>query len=316
MNLPAAKLDAILTRHAALVFRLGENPPTAETIELSRELSQLQPIVAAIEELRATEAQLAGTEAMLAEPAIDPEMRELALAERAELMARLDDLRQSVRLMLLPKDEADEKGAILEVRAGTGGDEAALFAGDLFRMYARYAASKGWSFEVLSQAEGSVGGVKEAIAEVRGRGAYARLRFESGVHRVQRVPETEASGRIHTSAATVAVLPEAEDLDMALDETELRIDTMRASGAGGQHVNKTESAIRITHIPSGHRGLRPGRTLAASQPGEGARDPCARGFTTSSARAATTNAPRAGAARSAPATARNASGPIISRKGA
>ncbi|SEC99502.1 peptide chain release factor 1 [Rhizobiales bacterium GAS191] len=250
MKLPAAKLDAILTRHAALVFRLAENPPTAETIELSRELSQLGPIVAAIEELRATEGQLAGTEAMLAEPAIDAEMRELALTERQELTARLETQQQDTQLMLLPKDAADEKGAILEVRAGTGGDEAALFAGDLFRMYARYAALRGWSFEVLSQAEGSVGGFKEVIAEVRGRGAYARLRYESGVHRVQRVPDTEASGRIHTSAATVAVLPEAEDLDMVLDESELRIDTMRASGAGGQHVNKTESAIRITHIPS------------------------------------------------------------------
>ncbi|MBV9977592.1 MAG: peptide chain release factor 1 [Hyphomicrobiales bacterium] len=251
MNLPAPKLDAILARHAALVFRLAENPPTAETIELSRELSQLQPIVAAIENLRLTEDQLAGTEAMLAESGIDPEMRELAVAERAELTSRLDEARRDIRVMLLPKDEADEKGAILEVRAGTGGDEAALFAGALFRMYARYAASKGWTFEALSQTEGSVGGVKEAIAEVRGRGAYARLRFESGVHRVQRVPETEASGRIHTSAATVAVLPEAEDLDMALDDSELRIDTMRASGAGGQHVNKTESAIRVTHIPTG-----------------------------------------------------------------
>ncbi|MBV8426848.1 MAG: peptide chain release factor 1 [Hyphomicrobiales bacterium] len=251
MNLPVTKLDAILARHAALVFRLAENPPTAETIELSRELSQLQPIVAAIDQLRATEAQLAGTESMLAEPAIDPEMRELALAEKAELAARLDESRQGIRLMLLPKDDADEKGAILEVRAGTGGDEAALFAGDLFRMYARYAGSKGWTFEVLSQTEGAVGGVKEAIAEVRGRGAYARLRFESGVHRVQRIPATEASGRIHTSAATVAVLPQAEELEMALDEAELRVDTMRASGAGGQHVNKTESAIRITHIPTG-----------------------------------------------------------------
>jgi peptide chain release factor 1 len=251
MNLPTAKLDAILTRQAALVFRLTENPPTAQAIDLSRELSQLGPIVAAIEELRRTEAQLAGIEAMLAEPTTDAEMRELASAERSELAARIEKLQREVRLMLLPKDAADEKGAILEVRAGTGGDEAALFAGDLFRMYARYAALKGWSFEVLSQAEGSVGGVKEAIAEVRGRGAYARLRFESGVHRVQRVPDTEASGRIHTSAATVAVLPEAEDVDMALDESELRVDTMRASGAGGQHVNKTESAIRIMHIPSG-----------------------------------------------------------------
>jgi peptide chain release factor 1 len=251
MNLPAQKLDAILTRQAALVYRLGQNPPTAESIDLSRELSQLGPIVASIEELRATEAQLAGIEAMLAEPAIDAEMRELAAAERGELTLRLETLQKDIRLMLLPKDAADEKGAILEVRAGTGGDEAALFAGDLFRMYARYAALKGWSFEVLSQAEGSVGGFKEAIAEIRGRGAYARLRYESGVHRVQRVPDTEASGRIHTSAATVAVLPEAEDVDMALDEGDLRVDTMRASGAGGQHVNKTESAIRITHIPTG-----------------------------------------------------------------
>jgi peptide chain release factor 1 len=250
MNLPAAKLDAILARQAALVFRLSQNPPSAEAVDLSRELSQLNPVVAAIEELQGTEKQLSGVEAMLAEPAIDAEMRELASAERAELTARLEGLEQEVRLMLLPKDAADEKGAILEVRAGTGGDEAALFAGDLFRMYARYAALKGWSFEVLSQAEGSVGGFKEAIAEIRGRGAYARLRYESGVHRVQRVPDTEASGRIHTSAATVAVLPEAEDVDMALDESELRVDTMRASGAGGQHVNKTESAIRITHVPT------------------------------------------------------------------
>ena len=251
MNLPAAKLDAILARQAALIFRLGQNPPNTESVELSRELSQLGPVVASIEELRGTEEQLAGVDAMLAEPAIDAEMRELAAAERAELGARLETLEKQVRLMLLPKDAADEKGAILEVRAGTGGDEAALFAGDLFRMYARYAALKGWTFEVISQAEGTVGGFKEAIAEIRGRGAYARLRYESGVHRVQRVPDTEASGRIHTSAATVAVLPEAEDVDMAVDDSELRIDTMRASGAGGQHVNKTDSAIRITHIPSG-----------------------------------------------------------------
>jgi peptide chain release factor 1 len=251
MNLPAAKLDAILARQASLVFRLAQSLPAAETVGLSRELSQLNPVVAAIQELRVTETQLAGVDAMLAEPAIDAEMRELAAAERAELTARLEGLEKDVRLMLLPKDAADEKGAILEVRAGTGGDEAALFAGDFFRMYARYAALKGWTFEVLSQAEGSVGGFKEAIAEIRGRGAYARLRFESGVHRVQRVPDTEASGRIHTSAATVAVLPEAEDVDMTLDESELRVDTMRASGAGGQHVNKTESAIRITHEPSG-----------------------------------------------------------------
>ena len=273
MNLPAQKLDAILARQASLVFRLGQNLPAAETVELSRELSQLTPIVATIEELRGAQAQLSGVEAMLADASTDAEMRELASAERTELTARLANLEKEVRLMLLPKDAADEKGAILEVRAGTGGDEAALFAGDLFRMYARYAALKGWSFEVLSQAEGSVGGFKEAIAEIRGRGAYARLRYESGVHRVQRVPDTEASGRIHTSAATVAVLPEAEDVDMALDESELRVDTMRASGAGGQHVNKTE--IGDPHHPRAerHRGLRPGRALAAPQPGEGPGDP-------------------------------------------
>ena len=250
-QLAPARLDAILARQASLIHRLADGGSSPQTIELSRELAQLNPVVAAIEELRAAQAQLADAEAMLAEPAIDSELRGLALAERDELIMKIGALERELRVMLLPKDAADEKGAILEVRAGTGGDEAALFAGDLFRMYARYAALKGWTFEVLSQAEGAVGGFKEAIAEVRGRGAYARLRYESGVHRVQRVPDTEASGRIHTSAATVAVLPEAEDVDLALDESELRIDTMRASGAGGQHVNKTESAVRITHIPSG-----------------------------------------------------------------
>jgi peptide chain release factor 1 len=250
-NLAPARLDAILARQALLIHRLADGSSSPQTIELSRELAQLNPVVAAIEELRSAQTQLAGTEAMLADPAIDSEMRGLALAERDELTMKIGQLERKLRVMLLPKDAADEKGAILEVRAGTGGDEAGLFAGDLFRMYARYAALKGWTFEVLSQAEGAVGGFKEAIAEVRGRGAYARLRYESGVHRVQRVPDTEASGRIHTSAATVAVLPEAEDVDLALDESELRVDTMRASGAGGQHVNKTESAVRITHVPSG-----------------------------------------------------------------
>jgi len=250
-QLAPARLDAILARQASLIHRLADGGSSPQTIELSRELAQLNPVVAAIEELRAAQAELADAEAMLAEPAIDSELRGLALAERDELIMKIGALERELRVMLLPKDAADEKGAILEVRAGTGGDEAALFAGDLFRMYARYAALKGWTFEVLSQAEGAVGGFKEAIAEVRGRGAYARLRYESGVHRVQRVPDTEASGRIHTSAATVAVLPEAEDVDLALDESELRIDTMRASGAGGQHVNKTESAVRITHVPSG-----------------------------------------------------------------
>jgi peptide chain release factor 1 len=178
-------------------------------------------------------------------------MKSIAQAEREELAAKRAKLEHEIRLALLPKDAMDERNVILEIRAGTGGDEAALFAGDLFRMYERYAAKQGWKVEVLSESPGTMGGYKEIIAEIRGRGAFAKLKFESGVHRVQRVPQTEGSGRIHTSTATVAVLPEAEDVDIALNEADLKIDTMRAGGAGGQHVNKTESAVRITHIPTG-----------------------------------------------------------------
>ena len=178
-------------------------------------------------------------------------MRELAEQERREVEGRLPDLERQVRLLLLPKDADDEKSAILEIRAGTGGDEAALFAGDLFRMYQRYADLKGWRCEVLSLSESDLGGLKEVVADISGQGVFARLKYEAGVHRVQRVPVTEGSGRIHTSAATVAVLPEAEDVDIAIDDKDLRIDVYRASGAGGQHVNRTESAVRITHLPSG-----------------------------------------------------------------
>jgi peptide chain release factor 1 len=178
-------------------------------------------------------------------------MRALAEAEQPDAVEAVQRAMQELRLLLLPKDEADEKSAILEVRAGTGGDEAALFAGDLFRMYARYAELKGWRVEVISESPGTAGGYKEVVAEIKGRGVFARLKFESGVHRVQRVPDTETQGRIHTSAATVAVLPEAEDVDIAVNDADLKVDTMRAQGAGGQHVNKTESAIRITHLPSG-----------------------------------------------------------------
>jgi peptide chain release factor 1 len=178
-------------------------------------------------------------------------MRKLADAEKPALQARRDKLEKQIQLALIPKDAMDDHNAILEIRAGTGGDEAALFAGDLFRMYERYAAQQGWKTEILSISEGSKGGFKEIVAEVRGRGVFAKLKFESGVHRVQRVPDTEASGRIHTSAATVAVLPEVEEVDIKINEDDLKIDTMRAQGAGGQHVNKTESAIRITHLPSG-----------------------------------------------------------------
>ncbi len=188
---------------------------------------------------------------MIDDPKTDPEMRKLAEAEKPALQARREHLEKQIGLALIPKDAMDDHNAILEIRAGTGGDEAALFAGDLFRMYERYAATQGWKVEILSISEGTKGGFKEIVAEVRGRGVFAKLKFESGVHRVQRVPDTEASGRIHTSAATVAVLPEVEDVDIDINEKDLKIDTMRAQGAGGQHVNKTESAIRITHIPSG-----------------------------------------------------------------
>jgi peptide chain release factor 1 len=208
-------------------------------------------VVEAIKAYRAVTAEIADLEALVADPATDAEMRKLADAEKPALQARKDKLERQIQLALIPKDAMDDHNAILEIRAGTGGDEAALFAGDLFRMYERYAAQQGWKTEILSMSEGTKGGFKEIVAEVRGRGVFAKLKFESGVHRVQRVPDTEASGRIHTSAATVAVLPEVEDVDVDINEADLKIDTMRAQGAGGQHVNKTESAIRITHLPSG-----------------------------------------------------------------
>ena len=208
-------------------------------------------MIEAIKAYRAVTAEIADLEALAADAATDAEMRKLADAEKPALQARRDKLEQQIQLALIPKDAMDDHNAILEIRAGTGGDEAALFAGDLFRMYERYAAQQGWKTEILSISEGSKGGFKEIVAEVRGRGVFAKLKFESGVHRVQRVPDTEASGRIHTSAATVAVLPEVEDVDIKINDDDLKIDTMRAQGAGGQHVNKTESAIRITHLPSG-----------------------------------------------------------------
>jgi peptide chain release factor 1 len=200
---------------------------------------------------RAAAAELTDVEALLADPATDAEMRQLAEAEKPALQAQKAALEERIRLALIPKDAMDERNVILEIRAGTGGDEAALFAGDLFRMYERYAAKEGWKVDVISTSEGTMGGFKEIIAEIRGRGAFARLKFESGVHRVQRVPATEGSGRIHTSTATVAVLPEPQEVDVTIAEGDLRVDTMRAGGAGGQHVNKTESAVRLTHIPTG-----------------------------------------------------------------
>ena len=230
---------------------LASGLSTDNYVKLSREFSELGPVIEAIKAYRAVAAEIADLDAMSADPATDAEMRKMAEAEMPALQARRDQLERQISLALIPKDAMDDHDAILEIRAGTGGDEAALFAGDLFRMYERYAAQQGWKTEVLSLSEGTKGGLKEVIAEVHGRGVFAKLKFESGVHRVQRVPDTEASGRIHTSAATVAVLPEVEDVDIKINDDDLKIDTMRAQGAGGQHVNKTESAIRITHLPSG-----------------------------------------------------------------
>jgi peptide chain release factor 1 len=249
--LPEQKLDALLTRHAALERDLSTVLPPETYIKLSREFAELAPVVEAVKSYRAAQREIDDLAGLIADPATDAEMRSIAEAEKRELEARRATLEQELRVTLLPKDAMDERNVIIEIRAGTGGDEAALFAGNLFRMYERYAVNQGWKVEIVTASEGSMGGYKEIVAEIRGRGAFAKLKFESGVHRVQRVPDTEASGRIHTSTATVAVLPEAQDVDVAINETELKIDTLRSSGAGGQHVNKTESAVRVTHIPSG-----------------------------------------------------------------
>jgi peptide chain release factor 1 len=249
--LPDQKLNALVARHAVLERELAAAVPPETYVKLSREFAELAPVVEAVKSYRAAEHELAGVTSLLADPATDAEMRSIAEAEKPELEARRTALEHRLRLALLPKDAMDERNVILEIRAGTGGDEAALFAGNLFRMYERYAATQGWKVEVMTASEGSMGGYKEIIAEIYGRGAFAKLKYESGVHRVQRVPDTEASGRIHTSTATVAVLPEAQDVDVPINETDLRVDTLRSGGAGGQHVNKTESAVRITHIPTG-----------------------------------------------------------------
>ncbi len=249
--IPEQKLDAIVVRHAELERNLAGVLPPETFVKLSREFAEVAPVVAAVNAYRAAQHELEGIESLIDDPSIDAEMRSIAEAERPQLEAKCATLEQELRVALLPKDAMDERNVVLEIRAGTGGDEASLFAGDLFRMYERYAAKQGWTVEVVTASEGSMGGYKEIVAEIRGRGAFAKLKFESGVHRVQRVPDTEASGRIHTSTATVAVLPEAQDVDVPINDGDLRIDTMRSGGAGGQHVNKTETAIRITHLPSG-----------------------------------------------------------------
>src|SRR5690348_4509512 len=249
--LPEAKLDVLLAHHASLEAQVLGQLSSDKYVQITRELAELNPLIDAVKTYRATVKELADAEALISDAATDAEMRTMAEAERETLQARRAELEQQIRVALLPKDAMDERNVVLEIRAGTGGDEASLFAGDLFRMYERFAALQGWKVEVMSASEGTMGGYKEIVAEVQGRGAFAKLKFESGVHRVQRVPDTEASGRIHTSAATVAVLPEVEDVDIEINDSDLKIDTMRAQGAGGQHVNKTESAIRITHMPSG-----------------------------------------------------------------
>ena len=245
--LPVDKLDQIVQRFEFLEAKLSSGAPPSEIAALSREYSDLKPVVTTIADWKQALADIAEAEAMLS----DPEMRALAEDELPGLRERLPQMEQALRIALLPKDAADARPAILEIRPGTGGEEAALFAGDLLRMYQRHAERMGWDFQLLDLTPTDLGGVKEATARIVGEGVFARLKYESGVHRVQRVPETESGGRIHTSAATVAVLPEAEDVDIDIPASDIRIDTMRSSGAGGQHVNTTDSAVRITHIPTG-----------------------------------------------------------------
>jgi len=249
--IPAEKLDKLVQRWQAIQAELSRDVGQAAYVQLSKEYAELDPVVATISALRKAEAERRDLTALLSDPAAEKDLAALAREELAQLEPRLAALEEQLRLHLLPKDAADEKNVILEVRAGTGGDEAALFAADLFRMYSRYAEQRGWKTEIISISENDLGGYKEIVASISGKGVFARLKYESGVHRVQRVPVTEASGRIHTSAATVAVLPEAEDIDLEIRPEDIRVDTMRAGGAGGQHVNKTESAVRITHLPTG-----------------------------------------------------------------
>jgi peptide chain release factor 1 len=240
-------LNKLLARYDELQALMSSSDMGGKFAQLSKEFSDLGPIVEQIQTLRRVQSELSDAEALAA----DPEMRAMAEEEIHRLKGEVRENEEKVQLALIPKDEADAKNAILEVRAGTGGEEAALFAASLFRMYERYASLKGWKFDIVDLSETGLGGFKEAIAEVSGRNVFARMKFESGVHRVQRVPETEANGRVHTSAATVAVMPEAEDVDIQINPDDLRIETMRSQGSGGQHVNKTESAVRITHIPTG-----------------------------------------------------------------
>ena len=250
-TIPAEKLDRLVSRWETVQGTLASGADQETYVRLSREFAELDPIVATINALRSALREREGLQHLIDDPASEADVAALAEEEIGPLDTKIEELERQLKVQLLPKDSADEKSAILEVRAGTGGEEAALFAADLFRMYQRYADAHGWKVAIISASESSTGGYKEIIANITGKGVFARLKFESGVHRVQRVPETEAQGRIHTSAATVAVLPEAEEVDIKIDEKDLRIDVFRASGPGGQSVNTTDSAVRITHLPSG-----------------------------------------------------------------
>lgn len=248
---PMEKLEQLVERWKVVQTDLSSGPDQEIFVALSREFAALDPIVSEINKYLNALEEIKGLEEVIAESGDDADMAAMAADELETLQADLPEMEQKIRIMLLPKDEADARSAMLELRAGTGGDEAALFAGNLFNMYQRYADAQGWKIEVISSSESAVGGFKEIIANVAGQGVFARLKYESGVHRVQRVPETESGGRIHTSAATVAVLPEAEEVDIEIEEKDLRVDVFRASGPGGQSVNTTDSAVRITHIPTG-----------------------------------------------------------------
>ena len=249
--IPSDKLDRVVQRWEEIQADLNRGVNPQAYAQLTKEFAELNPLVETVQELRKLEAERDDLVQLMNDPSSGKDFREFAEQELRGVGARLSALQETLRIQLLPKDAADEKSAILEVRAGTGGDEAALFAADLFRMYSRYADVHGWKTEIISASENNLGGYKEIVASISGKGVFARLKYESGVHRVQRIPLTEAGGRIHTSAATVAVLPEAEEIDVDIKPEEIRIDTMRAGGAGGQHVNKTDSAVRITHLPTG-----------------------------------------------------------------
>ncbi len=247
MTIPEERLRQIGNRFSELEARLGSGSLEGEAfVQASRDYSELEPVAKIAAEIKSAREEIAGLEEMLA----DPEMKAMAEDELAAIRERLPDAERALAIALLPRDSADAKPAMLEIRAGTGGDEAALFAGDLYRMYERFASEQGWKVEPVSMSASEVGGFKEVVAHITGTGVFAKMKFESGVHRVQRVPETESGGRIHTSAATVAVLPEPDEVDVKIDPGDLKIDTYRASGAGGQHVNTTDSAIRITHLPT------------------------------------------------------------------